>query len=124
MPFTGQPRPGDMIHVDTKQLARFERVGHCINRDRRLGCCHGAGFEKACPMPRLTMPPGLPKSRFSRMRSRQRRSGSSYAPWLGSTAKVSAAAALSLIEVDAFYWTALTPDIVNPGREEQGSASM
>ena len=26
-------------------------------------------------------------------------------------------------EVGAFYWTALAPDIVNPGREEQGSVS-
>lgn len=36
-----------MIHVDTKQLARFERVGHWITGDRRLGCCRGAGYEKA-----------------------------------------------------------------------------
>ena len=28
------------------------------------------------------------------------------------------------IEVDAFYWTVLAPDIVNPGREEQGSFSV
>jgi len=27
-------------------------------------------------------------------------------------------------EVGAFYWTFLAPDIVNPGREEQGSASV
>jgi hypothetical protein len=27
-------------------------------------------------------------------------------------------------EVGAFYWTVLAPDIVNPGREEQGSASV
>jgi len=36
-----------MIHVDTKQLARFERVGHRITGDRRLGCSPGAGYEKA-----------------------------------------------------------------------------
>jgi len=29
-----------------------------------------------------------------------------------------------LDEVDAFYWTVLAPDIVNPGREEQGSFSV
>jgi len=40
-------QPGDMIHVDTKQLARFERVGHRITGDRRLGCSPGAGYEKA-----------------------------------------------------------------------------
>jgi hypothetical protein len=27
-------------------------------------------------------------------------------------------------EVVAFYWTVLAPDIVNPGREEQGSVSV
>ena len=37
-------RPGDMIHVDTKQLARFERVGHRITGDRRLGSSRGAGY--------------------------------------------------------------------------------
>jgi hypothetical protein len=39
-------KPGDMIHVDTKQLARFERVGHRITGDRRHGCSRGAGYEK------------------------------------------------------------------------------
>jgi len=29
-----------------------------------------------------------------------------------------------LAEVGAFYWTVLAPDIVNPGREEQGSVSV
>jgi hypothetical protein len=28
------------------------------------------------------------------------------------------------IEVDGFYWTVLVPDIVNSGREEQGSDSV
>jgi transposase InsO family protein len=36
-----------MIHVATKQLARFERVGHRITGDRRLGSSRGAGYEKA-----------------------------------------------------------------------------
>ena len=39
-------KPGDMIHVDTKQLARFEQVGHRISSDRRQGCSRGAGYEK------------------------------------------------------------------------------
>jgi len=39
--------PGDMIHVDIKQLARFDRVGHRITGDRRLGRSAGAGYEKA-----------------------------------------------------------------------------
>jgi len=40
-------QPGDMIHVDIKQLARFNRVGHRITGDRRLGRLSGAGYEKA-----------------------------------------------------------------------------
>lgn len=28
------------------------------------------------------------------------------------------------LEVGAFYWTVPAPDIVNPGREEQGSVSL
>ena len=39
-------KPGVMIHVDTKQLARFQRVGHRITGDRRQGCSRGAGYEK------------------------------------------------------------------------------
>jgi len=39
--------PDDMIHVDIKQLARFDRVGHRITADRLLGRSSGAGFEKA-----------------------------------------------------------------------------
>lgn len=37
---------GEMIHVDTRQLARFRKVGHRITGDRRLGCSRGAGCEK------------------------------------------------------------------------------
>jgi len=33
-----------MIHVDTKQLARFEQMGHRITGDRRLGSSRGAGY--------------------------------------------------------------------------------
>jgi hypothetical protein len=39
-------RPGDMIHVDIKQLARFQRVGHRITSDPRKGISPGAGYEK------------------------------------------------------------------------------
>jgi hypothetical protein len=35
-----------MIHVDIKQLARFNRVGHRITGDPRKGSSPGAGFEK------------------------------------------------------------------------------
>ena len=31
---------------------------------------------------------------------------------------------LTAFEVGAFYWTDMAPDIVNPGREEQGSVSV
>jgi hypothetical protein len=40
-------KAGDMIHVDTKQLARFEQIGHRITVDRCLSCSPGAGYEKA-----------------------------------------------------------------------------
>jgi len=39
--------PGDMIHVDTKQLARFEPMGHRISGERRLVSGRGAGYKKA-----------------------------------------------------------------------------
>jgi hypothetical protein len=39
-------RPGDIIHVDIKQLARFQRVGHRITGDPRKGSSPGAGYEK------------------------------------------------------------------------------
>ncbi|MEY4839206.1 MAG: hypothetical protein RLZZ374_114 [Cyanobacteriota bacterium] len=31
---------------------------------------------------------------------------------------------MAVNEVGAFYWTVLAPDIVNLGREEQGSVSV
>jgi hypothetical protein len=34
-----------MIHVDSKQMARFERVGHRITGDPRKGSSPGAGDE-------------------------------------------------------------------------------
>ena len=36
-----------MIHVDNKQMARFDRVGHRITGDWRLGRSAGAGYVKA-----------------------------------------------------------------------------
>jgi len=40
-------QPGDVIHVDTKQLARFDRGGHRITGNRRLGRSSAAGYEKS-----------------------------------------------------------------------------
>ena len=37
-------RPGELVHVDTKKLARIERVGHRIHGDWR-GKVRGAGWE-------------------------------------------------------------------------------
>jgi transposase InsO family protein len=37
-------RPGDMVHLDTKKLARIERVGHRIHGDRSRST-EGAGWE-------------------------------------------------------------------------------
>ena len=38
---------GDMIHVDIKHLARFDRVGYRISDGRQLGSSRGTGDEKA-----------------------------------------------------------------------------
>ena len=39
-------RYGNMIHVDSKQLARFERFVSRITCDRRLGCSRSAWYKK------------------------------------------------------------------------------
>jgi len=39
-------KPGDMIHVDIKQPARFKRVGNRISGDPRKGSSLGAGYAK------------------------------------------------------------------------------
>jgi len=40
-------RPGDLIHIDIKSLARFRKVGHRITGDRQQGRSTGVGYEKA-----------------------------------------------------------------------------
>jgi len=37
-------RPGELIHVDTKKLGRFQRLGHRVTGDRHLRC-EGAGWD-------------------------------------------------------------------------------
>jgi transposase InsO family protein len=39
-------RPGDLIHVDVKTLARFRKMGHRITGDRQKGRSCGAGYDK------------------------------------------------------------------------------
>jgi len=65
-------QPGDMIHVDIKQLARFDRVGHRITGDRHLGRSSGAGLGKSTSP--STMRHGLTMPRSCLMRNRPRRS--------------------------------------------------
>jgi transposase InsO family protein len=38
-------RPGELLHLDTKKLARFWRVGHRVTGDPRDHLNRGAGFE-------------------------------------------------------------------------------
>jgi len=38
-------RAGELIHLDTKKLARFNKVGHRISGDRRAGRSEGAGWD-------------------------------------------------------------------------------
>jgi len=42
VPLRQWAQPGDMIHVDIKQLALFDRVGDRITGNRRLGRSSGA----------------------------------------------------------------------------------
>ena len=37
--------PGELIHLDIKKLARFDKVGHRITGDRSAGESRGAGWE-------------------------------------------------------------------------------
>jgi transposase InsO family protein len=38
-------RPGEMIHLDIKKLGRFQRAGHRITGDRKLGRSREAGWD-------------------------------------------------------------------------------
>lgn len=38
-------RPGDLIHIDIKKLARFKQIGHRITGDRRKGRSRKVGYE-------------------------------------------------------------------------------
>ena len=39
-------RPGDLIHIDIKSLARFRKVGHRITGDRQRGRSYGVDYDK------------------------------------------------------------------------------
>ncbi len=39
-------RPGDLIHIDVKTLARFRKVGHRITGNRQQGRSYGVGYDK------------------------------------------------------------------------------
>ena len=39
-------RPGDLIHIDVKKLARFRRVGHRITGNRQQGRSTGVGYDR------------------------------------------------------------------------------
>jgi len=39
-------RPGDLIHIDIKTLARYRKVGHCITGDRQQGRSTGVGYDE------------------------------------------------------------------------------
>jgi hypothetical protein len=55
-------RPGDLIHVDVKTLARFREVGHRITGDLQQGRSYGVGYD--WPMSPSKTPPGWPISQF------------------------------------------------------------
>ena len=39
-------RPGDLINVDVKFMARFEKAGHRITGDRQQGRSYAVGYDK------------------------------------------------------------------------------
>ena len=39
-------RPGDLIHIDVKKLARFRKVGHRITGNRQQGRSVGVGYDR------------------------------------------------------------------------------
>ncbi|MFQ6539329.1 MULTISPECIES: DDE-type integrase/transposase/recombinase [Aphanothece] len=39
-------RPGDLIHLDVKSLARFRKAGHRITGNRQQGRSYGVGYDK------------------------------------------------------------------------------
>jgi hypothetical protein len=39
-------RPGDLMHIDIKLLARIQKVGHRITGDRQQGRSYGVGYNK------------------------------------------------------------------------------
>ena len=39
-------RPGDLIHIDVKKLARFPKVGHRITGNRQQGRSAGVGYDR------------------------------------------------------------------------------
>ena len=39
-------KPGDLIHIDVKKLARFRRVGHRITGNRQQGRSAGVGYDR------------------------------------------------------------------------------
>jgi transposase InsO family protein len=39
-------RPGDLIHIDVKSLARFRKVGHRSTGNRQEGRSYGVGYDK------------------------------------------------------------------------------
>ena len=40
-------KPGDLIHIDIKSLARFRKVGHRITGDRQQGRSTGFGYDRS-----------------------------------------------------------------------------
>ena len=53
-------RPGELLHLDIKKLARFEGVGHRITGNRR-GASEGLGYDF---LHVAIAEPGSPMSRF------------------------------------------------------------
>ena len=68
--------------------------------------------------------PGIPAPRLEQLESLWAGQPRLQAVWLFGSRAMGRHGPGSDIEVGAFYWTVPAPDIVNSGREEQGSVSV
>ncbi len=80
-------RPGELVHLDVKKLARFRRTGHRITGDRRSLGRQPAGSSSTSPS---MTPPGLPMSRSCPTSGARAAPASSSAPCAGSRDAASA----------------------------------
>jgi transposase len=81
------PRPGQLVHVDVKTLARIDRAGHRVTGSRR-GRARGAWAGSGCTWP-STGPPAWPTSSSCPTSAPRRPAPSWSGRWPGSPPRAS-----------------------------------